>query len=269
MPNHQHLVERLVAVLEPDERVRALFLTGSLGRGAGDEFSDVDTLLVVTPESYAAVLSDWAGLARRVGTVVHVQQLGSLPVFNHVLEGWLRWDASIVRPPDATDLVRSEVQPLFDKDGIALADPAPPGPPGTPGPPEPPRHDEVLALATEFIRCLGLLPVVVGRDDPVTAASGAGLLRQHVVRLLIMRADGGRGRGALNARSVLSADDYTALAALPALTASIEDAVRLHRACADLFLPVARELLGDDYPAEFELACLDHVATALAGRWSG
>jgi predicted nucleotidyltransferase len=43
----QSLIEAITRALERDSRVESAWLSGSLGRGAGDEFSDVDIVAVV------------------------------------------------------------------------------------------------------------------------------------------------------------------------------------------------------------------------------
>jgi len=52
----QHLIDVLTRLIEVDPRVEAAWLAGSLGKGGGDEFSDVDLLLLV-PENGAAAVS--------------------------------------------------------------------------------------------------------------------------------------------------------------------------------------------------------------------
>jgi hypothetical protein len=50
-----------------DERVRALLLKGSLGRGAGDERSDVDLVIVAWPGRLSEVWAERRSLAERLG----------------------------------------------------------------------------------------------------------------------------------------------------------------------------------------------------------
>ena len=45
--------------------------------------------------------------------------------------------------------------------------------------------------------------------------------------------------------------------------------VRLHLACAGMFLPVARELLGAAYPFELEAACWAHLRAHLPVEGAG
>src|SRR5260221_14193953 len=53
--NRDELLSHIVAVLNADDRVVAAWLTGSLGRGEDDDFSDID-LGVAVRDSHAAEL---------------------------------------------------------------------------------------------------------------------------------------------------------------------------------------------------------------------
>ena len=52
------LIDDLVAVLAADPRVRSAWLSGSLGRGAGDPWSDVDLVVEVDEADLAPCLAD-------------------------------------------------------------------------------------------------------------------------------------------------------------------------------------------------------------------
>ena len=62
----EEFIARASEVLGADDRVRGLWLTGSLGDGTADEFSDVDSLVVVEDSSYDDVLAEW-DLAKNSG----------------------------------------------------------------------------------------------------------------------------------------------------------------------------------------------------------
>ena len=95
----QQLVERVSAALRADDRVRGLWLTGSLGTGRDDRFSDVDMFVAVTEDALEGYLADWPSVAERYRPL-HAHRLPGAPVFNHVLPGWLRWDVVIGTPHD-------------------------------------------------------------------------------------------------------------------------------------------------------------------------
>ncbi|MGZ4428859.1 MAG: hypothetical protein ACXVW2_12210 [Nocardioidaceae bacterium] len=239
--------------LADDDRVRGLWLTGSHGSGVADALSDVDMFCLVTPQTGGAFLRDWPEHVRETYQPLMVQQVPGAPVFNHVLEGWLRWDLVIGTGTELAELDARRVTELFNKDG-ARAGSA--------------RHrgadpDVVLEMTEEFLRVLGLLPVVVGRGELVSAVSGAALLRQTLITLLRYRAEGDALTGALHLNRVLPADELAALAALPAATAERSSVIEAHLACARLFLPAARAMLRDRYPAHLEHACLTHLEATL------
>lgn len=64
---HAAYLTRLVAELEADERFEALLAAGSLAQGGFDEQSDLNMVLIVRPECYAAAMDGRAALAARLG----------------------------------------------------------------------------------------------------------------------------------------------------------------------------------------------------------
>jgi len=245
---------QLAESLGTDERVRGIWLTGSLGRGTADRFSDMDMLVVVGPEVREAFARQWVELVSGLAAPLLVKAVVPPYIFAHVLPGWLRWDVTIGTSDHLAGLAASEVRELVNKDGL------------TPGPEAEPQSADpaaVLALTEEFIRVLGLLPVVIGRGELVAAASGAGLLRTMTTSLLRMRVEGQAPSGALHLSRVLPVDEMEQLRSLPPLHADRESAIALHLACARIFLPVARSMLGADYPDRLEQACWKHLEAEL------
>lgn len=245
-------IEHVRADLEALQVVRGLWLTGSFGRGTADEHSDVDMFVLVPAEQRDQLVSGWPLVAGRYDPLL-VNRLGGAPVYTHVLPGWLRWDVVIGDDTDLASVDRRRVEELFNKDGVS------PGSPGHRGA----DPDVVREMTEEFLRVLGLLVVVLARDELVTAVSGSGLLRQMLTTLLRYRVEGDRLSGALHLSRVLPADEMAALAALPVPSPERASVIEAHLACARLFLPVARQLLGPSYPSELEAACLEHLHTHL------
>lgn len=54
---------------------------------------------------------------------------------------------------------------------------------------------------------------------------------------------------------------------MPALTADLGSGLRLHRTLTELFLPLARDTLGDAYPTQLANVCLSHLNTQLGTGW--
>lgn len=66
-PGQEALVAAATAWAEADERVRALLLKGSLGRGEGDERSDLDLVVVTQPDRLEELWSERRRSAERLG----------------------------------------------------------------------------------------------------------------------------------------------------------------------------------------------------------
>jgi hypothetical protein len=255
----QDLIDRVVEDLAADTRVRGLWLTGSFGAGTADELSDVDMFVLThepaLPAFVDAWLDDWAPryqplLARR---------LGPAPVFHHILPGWLRWDVAVGGPAQLNDLDADSAMELVNRDGVEPASLAG----------QAADSATVLAITEEFLRVLGLLPVVVGRGELVTAVNGALMLRQMLTTLLRYRVEGPRMTGALHLSRVLPDGEMAALAALPPVYADREAVIRAHVSAAQMFLPTAREMLGVDHPSSLEAACRTHLRERLGVELGG
>ncbi len=253
MGAQQDLIDRVVEDLALDPQVRGLWLTGSFGAGTADEFSDVDMFVLVADSHLAAFVDGWLEQVAPRYRPLLARRLAPAPVFNHVLDGWLRWDVVVGGPADLNDLEPDAVMELFSRDAVR---PSPSRREGV-------HPETVREMTEEFLRVLGLLPAVVGRGELVTAVSGAGLLRQLLTTLLRYRVEGSRLSGALHLSRVLPADEMAALAALPPVYAERAAVIRSHLSCAAMFLPVARDLLGPDHPHDLERACWAHLRTHL------
>lgn len=242
------LIDRVTADLRDLQVVRGLWLTGSFGAGTADEHSDVDMFVLVPDTERDGLAGGWPGFVSRYSPLL-VKRLGGAPVYTHVLPGWLRWDVVIGTRTDLAAVDRRRVVELFNKDGAA------PGSPGHRGA----DLDAVREITEEFLRVLGLLVVVLARGELVAGVSGSGLLRQLLTTLLRYRVEGDRLSGALHLSRVLPADQLAALAALPVPAPDRNSVIEAHLGCARLFLPVARQLLREAYPAELEDACREHL----------
>jgi predicted nucleotidyltransferase len=254
------MVKRIAGILQEDERVRAAWLCGSRARGTNDEYSDIDIWLVVRPADVTQFIDDWPNLSDKISPTVLRQQVGKLPVFNHITPEWLRFDVSIGTPEDVPKRSRNTVRLLFDLDGLeAKLAPAH-------GPLQP-DATKVRTLTTEFLRVLGLLPVVAGRCEYVVGASGVGLLRELLIQLMLQDVAVEDRGGALHLRGLLPEARLQALRDLPPIAATREAVIAGHLACAQLFLPIARDLsdrTGVQWPAELERAVREHLHRSLS-----
>lgn len=254
MNTQQQLIDRLIAIFGDDDRIRTLHLSGSMATGENDELSDVDTIVGVRPEHFDEVFSTWPQIAAQFGTVLHLQNLPGTPIINQILEPWLRWDVTLADATQVATLPSNLVRTVFDKDQVGLSAPEPKG--------QVPS-EVVEGVTREFVRVMGLLPVVVGRDDVVTGMAGANLVRQLTLQLFTMIADGSQPGGALRAKRVLRPDDYATLAALPVAGPDMPSIIAAHQACWGVFLPRAQQVLGDAFPTQLVQACSARLSASL------
>jgi len=254
------LIERAKQVLSRDDRVLGIWLVGSYGSGTSDEFSDVDLLVVVDPGDVESFCDDWPGLSDEIAPTVFRRRVGDRPLFNQVTTDWLRFDVSVGTPDTITGSTRSRVKPVHDPTGLSARL-------GEPGPLRQPDPGRVESISLEFLRVLGLLPVVVGREEFVLAVSGVGLLRDMLIEVMLEDVAVEDRGGALHLNRLLPAGRRQVLSDLPALRATRESVIDAHVACASAFLPLARDLharCGLIWPQEFEDATCHHLTKALS-----
>jgi hypothetical protein len=253
------LIAGFTVAAEGSEPVEALLLAGSLGRGEGDRWSDVDLIVVTPAEAHARFVASLRGWASAVAPpVLWRQPYTGVPLFHAVTADYLRYDITVA--PE-TYLVESadRVRPLVDRSGVFGRLPrtraAPPIAPAA-----------VCDLAEEFLRILGLLPVGVGRGDYAAAATGVGLLRQHLQALMLLEQRPVTPPGALAVTRLLTPEDVRTLEAAAGWPATRSGAIDGTLSLAAAFLPRARRLareVGASWPEALEAAVRDHLRREL------
>jgi hypothetical protein len=212
-----------------------LYLAGSHGRGSADRWSDIDYVAVAAKQDSAQLAEAWrllvSSLCRPV--LLRTRNFGTI-LINLVSDEWLRCDL-IIEPEEAfRRRLRDELRPVYEARPL-LSD----LPPGVSAP----READPAALARtveEFVRVLGLLEVVIGRNEIFTAQAGVALLRD-LVRQFLLELSGDNGRsGALHLSRQLSAADMAFLNELAVGGATKDKVLAAHAAIALRFLPIAR-----------------------------
>ena len=118
--DREAVLERAVGLLADDPRVEAVVLTGSLGRGQGDRWSDIDLGAVITDgDDVAAVTADWEALAYREWPVVHhyATEFGTTRVRGFLLRDGLLLDLGF--SPIADFEAWAPLRVLLDRTGRA------------------------------------------------------------------------------------------------------------------------------------------------------
>ena len=200
------LAEALAGRLAGIEGVEGVFLAGSLGAGTGDRWSDVDLVAVVAAEGASGVLEGWPAMLAGEGDVVlHRAMWGRLAIAAYA--DWTRVDLYLLDEAAFLRRRAGSVRALHDPGGLAdrLA-------PGAAAAPDPRR---VAYLIEEFLRVLGLMPVVMGRGEWLTAVDGAHLMKGHLRDLMLEESPVAARGGILHLSKLLPPADMATLAALP------------------------------------------------------
>lgn len=254
----QVLLARIETLLRAEPRVDAAWLAGSLGRGGGDAWSDIDTLVLAKDAAEAA-----AALTERIKAEIDPPLLnihGWGRVLSVVTEDWQRFDITVLQGDEIERYDSAKLTLLFNR-----------------GTREPPRHpattyrcapQTLRALVIEFIRVIGLTPVAMGRKEFELALTGIDILRRSTLDLMLEEngiAPGDRG-GALHRNDMLTAEQQADFKTIPAQAATEESVLAANAAYARIFLPRAKRLaaaIGMDWPERFEQATRRHLKKTL------
>lgn len=257
-------VESAAVCLRADERVRALWLTGSLANGTGDGESDVDLRAAIRASDFATIGSWWGASIDSLGAVVWKRRWPAPPdevITSALTRDYGRFDVIYQSASDPRPRSLGAARLLFDKDSIAAALVLP----GAPASPQPLAGLDFVV--EEFIRMLGMLSIVVHREDPAIGMEGQFGCHSLLIALLLM--ENGVDRNVMGKRRVaplLSAEQREILAALPAIAPDVASIAAGRLAYARVFLPRARKLMeanGMAYPEALEAATRRHLRVSL------
>lgn len=254
------LLAAIEQALWNDPRIDGLWLSGSLGRGGGDDYSDVDVIARVGAPPASLIGREYAERAGEIVPVALVNLLFGDRVLNVVTRTWERFDILFLEPPELQVYDAARLTQIFNH--------------GAPGPATQARFDyrpspeTILKVVNEFLRVLGLFPVAVGRGEWLSAQAGMEILRRLTIDLMLEEnrlSTADRG-GALHLNTLLTSEQRQALEGLPAVTADRDSAFAGNQAVAALFLPRARRLaleVGAAWPDVFEAATRDHLKRSI------
>ena len=259
------LTTRLREVLAADERIESAWLSGSFGRGAGDAWSDIDVVTVVAEEDRPHCVAEYAGARNPVGETVLLMSLYGR-IASAVRPDWERYDILFVTPQEFRAYDRATLRPLAPESLDAPPSPSPPPKPYQPSP------DVLVGMVREFLRTLGLAPTAVERGEWLAGQEGVWLLRKAVIEMMFEANGVGRAErgGAKRLNAYLTAEQRTALEAIPQPGANRAELLAAERALAGLFLPIAKDTLaraGAPWPQALEDATRQHLQRTLDLRF--
>lgn len=251
------LAEQLAITLGKDPRILSVWLSGSLGQGQGDPWSDVDILAVVAPDHLRPCLDDYLrDRPNMPATVLRREIYGR--IVTAICEDWSRFDITFALPAEFARANGAELKPLAGD----VANPPPAHPVRGEG-----RIADIAPMIQEFIRVIGLAPVPFGREEWVVSQQGVEMLRNMLVDLMLAEQGVGREmRGAKRLNPFLTEEQRAILEGLEPPRARREDLLAANQELAHLFFSRAKPLAakaGIPWPQAFEDATRRHLKAEL------
>lgn len=251
------LSESLLEAAAPDDRIRAVWLGGSVARGVADAGSDLDVLVAVADDHVEAFAAGWREWLESLTDVLLARELPGMPgSFYATTTDCLRLDVvtEAVSAVAATPY-RSRV-PILDKDGLHERVPPPEAASG-------PDAESIRGLVEEFYRQQAIFPAaVVAREDWLLGVVGVGHAQQLLYRVLTACNAPLPAMGVKQWSAKLTAEQRKVLAGLPSpqpTRASVIEAMRTTRRAFRENARAAVERLSIEWP--------DDVDRAVAGYW--
>jgi predicted nucleotidyltransferase len=254
-PAYRDLFDRAAQVLVADERVRGMWLGGSLARGTADAASDLDVFVAVTDEHLPAFAEGWRDLLASITpTVLAEEQWFAKGSFWSITPGYERFDV-VVEPvsklPESLFPVRAVV---FDHDGLTARLPD-----------ERPRSAApatVGKLVEAWFHFSAMPEVILVREDWLLATEHLHLLRDFLYQLYVEANQPQPPMGLKRWTEKLTPEQARVLRAAPTSAEDRDALVAAHLELARAFLGTARPLaasLGVAWPDELEAAARAHL----------
>jgi hypothetical protein len=155
-PGYDPLFDRAASVFAADDRIRAMWVHGAMGRGAADAGSDLDISLAVRDADFSAFAAEWESWLAEIATTLTARKIrdGSFYALTTTCERFDVISEPVSKLPDTPFRRRIAV---FDKDGLDRLIPIPDDPP--------PNTAHIAYVIEETLRQAANFPTVVVRDD--------------------------------------------------------------------------------------------------------
>jgi hypothetical protein len=267
-PGYDILFTRLLEVVHPDPRIRALWLGGSLARRAADRGSDLDVLVAVSDAGFEDFCASWRSWLARITPTIIARELVGLPgSFFSVTTGCERLDV-VVEPAEAVG--RSPYRHrlvVFDRDGLnALVPPPDDDARG-------PDAARLSAIVEEFFRQQAIFPAaVVAREDWLLGVVGVMATQHLLYQVFVETNQPLPPMGVKQWSSRLSAEQRAVLESLPVPAPTREATIRAMLAVRAAMLTHGRsavENLGCRWPDTVDAAVAAYYARELGTSSTG
>ena len=250
---------------EADDRVLAFWLEGSLGKNAGDAYSDVDAHLLVRDSDLADFRRDAQAFLEEAAPLVLFRALFGGEMMNAITSDGLRLD--VWTHSDAAPVTKNAAaaSPVWERTpGLAFWDTALPSAASLP----PNAAELALKHINEFWRCIAILPSVIGRGEKIVAVFGFFVEIGPLTELLILSAGAARDTGVKHLNRFLppgAQEEIETALAMPDL--SLQSLANAHFSLVRIMQkrgPEAAARLGAVYPDDLEAAAVRYAEREIA-----
>jgi len=234
LPEMYHtLFDRLVDATKSDERIRALWLSGSLARGVADAGSDLDVIVAVADEDFEEFAQGWRKWLATITPTAIARPLPGAPgsFYSTTVDG-ARLDV-VAEPVSQVGVHHRYRLVVFDRDNLDSTVPQP-------DPPAGPDPDRMRDLIEEFFRQQAIFPAVVAREDWLLGVEGVHNARLMLYQLFVESNQPLPPMGVKQWSAKLTQAQRDVLRALPPTAATQESVSAGMRATRDAFCTAGR-----------------------------
>lgn len=214
MPWQRRCIEAATRILPNCPGVRAVWVGGSLARGEGDQFSDVDLNCLVSNDSLEFWRREWSAVVSRlVGPLTMARTINDSVIGGFSLTSdWEHVD--LILHPRETFVRPVDCHTLYDPDRLIDAAPSPA------------QSDNLMNagdMSEFFFYLAGSFATLIGRSELVLAQNAVISLRQWLVQLMFAENGQRPAGGARRLNSFLTAEQRQDLEKVGGALGSTED----------------------------------------------
>jgi hypothetical protein len=253
------LFDRARSVLSADQRVRAIWLAGALGRGAADAASDLDLAIAVRDADFEAFGAEWREWLAAITPTLVARALPGLPGSFYALTPTCeRIDVVTERVSQLGTVQRGTRLVVMDRD--RLAGQLPQLPPPTPD------STRIAYLIEECLRQAANFPTVTVRDDWLLGVVAVQEVHMMLYQLLVESNQPLPPMGPKQWSTKLTPEQRALLLSLPVPQPARDSVLEARGIALRTFIEQARRI-ADRYevpwPAELERAVREFLRREL------
>lgn len=246
-PAYHDLFDKVRLHAEADQRIRALWLSGSLARGVADVGSDFDVIVTIADDDRAEFAAGWREWLAAITPTLIAKSLPFAPGSSYsTTPDGCRLDVVVESVSELPKSPHRRRIAVFDRDGFTI-----PAPAESNGPDPAKMRD----LVEEFFRQQAMYPAaVVGRKDWLLGVEGVHNARLMLYQLFVEANQPLPPMGVKQWTAKLTEPQRKTLESLPVPAPNAESVATAMRATRQAFYKAGTEILGADWPTDLQKA---------------